>query len=257
MNGIRHLLKIRPVRRAFTLLEVMLAVTILGLVMTAVYATWSAAISAWKRSSTLSAAFQRERVVMDTLTELASSMVYFPSSKELYRVDGTHDAVTGDAVSFITSSDILLPQSESWLAGMRRVTIALQRDEEGDPILAILNTVALSSANTASEYQSHVLSADVSGFQVRYRNPVDDTWQDKWDESRFIPSAIQFTVAFGGSDRLTPPVIVTRAVDVPAARLVLLLQGMRMNQESTTNQIEQRTINLLPSQATDAASGMQ
>ena len=251
-----RIVKDRQKQGAFTLLEVMLAVTILGLVMTAVYATWSAALSGWKRSSTISAAFQRERVVMDTLTELASSIVYFNSNKGVYDVQGTHDEWKGDAVSFVTSSDVLLPQTESSIAGMRRVTIALERDDQGNPFLSIVNTPALEPSDASSEDQIHVLSANVCGFQVRYRDPLDESWKDKWENAHVIPAAIEFTVAFGGTDGQTPPVIVTRAVDVPIARFAMQTQGLQMNQQSTTNQIQQRSINTLPL-PTDTGTGGQ
>ena len=63
----------------FTLLEIMLAVTILAVVITAVYTTWSTALRAWKRSVNISDALQRQRIVMDTLDELTKSMVFFNS----------------------------------------------------------------------------------------------------------------------------------------------------------------------------------
>lgn len=251
-----RIVKDRQKQGAFTLLEVMLAVTILGLVMTAVYATWSAALSGWKRTSTISAAFQRERVVMDTLTELASSIVYFNSVNGVYDVQGTHDDFKGDAVSFVTSSDVSLPQTESSIAGMRRVTVALERDEQGNPFLSIVNTPALEPSDASSEDQIHVLSANVCGFQVRYRDPQDDSWKDKWEDTHVIPAAIEFTVAFGGTDGQTPPVVVTRAVDVPVARFAMQTQGLQMDQQSTTNQIQQRSINLLPL-PTDRGTGEQ
>ena len=236
-----------PEAGAFTLLELMIAVTILGVVMASVYATWSAALSGWKRSGTISAVFQRERVVMDTLTELASSLVYFKSDQDVYAVQGQHDQFAGDAVSFATASDVLLPQAESSVAGMRRVTIALQTDEQGSPFLSIMNTPVLAPSEGASANQAHMLSAEVRGFQVRYRHPVDQTWQDKWDDARLVPAAMEFTVAFGGTDSRTPPVIVTRAVDIPIVQFALATQGEQLNQQPTTNQIGQQPITLVPS----------
>jgi len=249
-------MKNRREREAFTLLEVMLAVTILGLVMASVYATWSAALSGWKRSSTVSAAFQRERVVMDTLTELASSIVYFGSQKGLYDLQGTHDDLVGDTISFVTASDTALPQSESAMAGMRRVTISVQRDQQDNPFLAVVNQPALQPSDAAVTNEIHVLSADVRGFQVWYRDPRDQSWKDKWEDPDSLPLAISFTVAFAGSDSRTPPVIVTRAVDVPPAMFAMQSRGLPVNQQSTTNQIEQRNINLLQP-AADTGPGMQ
>src|SRR2546426_1272580 len=115
----------------FTLLEIMLAVTILAVVITAVYTTWSTALRAWKRSINVSDALQRQRIVMDTLDELTKSMVFFNSRPDLYGFQAGHDARTGYSISFVTASDVLLPPAEALAAGMRRVTISLLRDEHG------------------------------------------------------------------------------------------------------------------------------
>ena len=220
MNSMHRIVKDRQEQGAFTLLEVMLAVTILGLVMTAVYATWSAALSGWKRSSTISAAFQRERVVMDTLTELASSIVYFNSTKGVYDVQGTHDDLKGDAVSFVTSSDVSLPQTESSIAGMRRVTIALERDEQGNPFLSIVNTPALEPSDASSARPNPRPVCEGLRFPGAVsRSAGSNRGRTNGKTPHVIPAAIEFTVAFGGTDGQTPPVIVTRAVDIPIARL--------------------------------------
>ena len=119
------------VQRGFTLVEVLLAITILSLIITAVYSTWSASLLAWRRGGDASAVFQRQRIVMDTLTELAQSVVYFSESSALYALSGTSKPGWGDTVSFVTASDVLLPPSEAIDAGMRRVTISLEQDDYG------------------------------------------------------------------------------------------------------------------------------
>ena len=218
-------------KRAFTLLEIMLAVTILAVVATAVYATWSAGLAGWKRSASVTENLQRERVVMEALGELTQSIVYYSSKNSLYDIEGTHNAQTGDSITFVTGSDLLLPVSEQIAAGMRRVTIALKRDARGHPFLGIANAPAL-EPDDAPEGTTHVLSASVCGFGVRYRDPRNGTWADKWDESNLLPGAIEYTVAFGANDGRTPPVIVTRAIDLPAAQYVMQALGEAYSQET-------------------------
>ena len=127
----------------FTLLEVLLAVTILALVVTSVYSTWSAALNGWRRGNEVLESLQRQRIVSTTLDELASSIVYVNGpAVELYEVIGQHGR-DGDSVSFVTASDALLPPSETSMGGMRRVTIKLDRDGHGNPFLSIANSPAL------------------------------------------------------------------------------------------------------------------
>jgi prepilin-type N-terminal cleavage/methylation domain-containing protein len=209
-------------RRGFTLVEVMLAVTILGLIITAVYSTWSAALMAWRRGGDASEVFQRQRIVMDTLTELAQSVVFYPSQPDLYAVTAKSRPNWGDTVSFVTASDVLLPPSEAIDAGMRRVTISMEQDEYGRKYLAIVNAPAVSvdQTNITAALQAHVLSMDVSGFYVRFLDPRSNTWVDSWDETNLIPLALEFTLVFGQPGDRLPPVVVTRAIDLPTATYV-------------------------------------
>ena len=226
---------------AFTLLEIMLAVTMLVLVITVVYETWNVALKAWKRGTDVAETFQRQRIVLDTLSELAKSMMFFSSPDGLYTVTGDHGANGDDSVSFVTASDVLLPQSESLAAGMRRVTISLQHDPRTGPYLALVNEPALVSQTDPANTTLHVLSTDVTGFFVRYRNPPDGTWKDEWQERGIVPSAMEFTLVFGGRDGRTPPVVVTRAVELPAAQGAMgpigLPPGTQLN---TTNEVRRR-----------------
>ena len=114
---------------AFTLVELMLAVTLLAVVIIAVYSTWSVAFTAWKRGTEVTDNLQRQRVVMDALTDLAKSAVFATAKPELYEVQSKHDETTGDLISFVTAAGVALPPSEALMAGLRRVTIALQRDQ--------------------------------------------------------------------------------------------------------------------------------
>jgi hypothetical protein len=166
-------------------------------------------------------------VVLDTLSELTSSAVLFPSLQGLYMVIGQREQPGADSISFVTSSEVLLPPREAAVAGLRRVTISLQRDDQGNPYLALQNSPALTPADSTTEAELHVLSADVTGFAVRYRHPQDGDWRDTWEERDVMPAAIEYTIAFGGADGRTEPLLVTRAIDLPTAEGALLTMGDR------------------------------
>lgn len=235
----------RAPHHGFTLLETLMAVAILALVISSIYRTWDTALSGWKRAMDVSDAFQRQRVVLDALSELTKSAVFVNTEAGVYEVIGRTDPTTGSSISFITASDALLPASEASLGGLRRVTIALLRDIERGSYLAIQNQPALiEEEDKKSEAPWHVLSDSVSGFWVRYRSPLDGNWNDTWEEESFIPAAVEYTIVFGQPNSRTPPVVITRAVELPAAQFALLAIGARMDQSNTTNEITRPEIDL-------------
>ena len=233
-------------RSAFTLIEVMLAVTILGLVVGAVYATWSAALSGWRRGTAVAEEFQRQRIVIEALSDLTQSAVFFTSRPELYEVTSATEYGLGDTVSFVTASDRLLPPKEAAFAGLRRITLGLRRDDRHVVYLGIANSPAVEAIddNANSDLVWHRLSQDVIGFRIRYRNPRDGGWYERWEEPGLIPAALEYTVAFRNDDPKAPPLIVTRAVEFPTAQFALEARGQTMNQQNTTNTVERQDINL-------------
>jgi prepilin-type N-terminal cleavage/methylation domain-containing protein len=238
-------------RAGFTLLEVLLAVAILGIVITAVYSTWSAALNGWRRGSDVSEVFQRQRIVMDALKELTQSAVFFSASPELYTILGTKNPGLGASVTFVTASEAFLPPSEAMDAGMRRVTISLEQDQYRRTYLAIVNQPALSPEDQSSEPppQAHVISMDVSGFYIRYRDPRSGDWDETWEETAVPPSAIEFTVVFGQQGDRLPPVVVTRAVGIPVAAFISqgnggLPSGFPGTAAETTNQVQRRNVGM-------------
>ena len=78
---------------------------------------------------------------------------------------------------------------------------------------------------------------DVSGFYVRYLDPRDSAWYDKWEETDIIPLAMEFTVMFGQQGDRLPPVVVTRAVDIPVAAFIAQNAGIPINEQSSTNEV--------------------
>jgi len=228
-------------RAGFTLVEILAAIAILSLVLVGVYGLWSGSLKGWRRGGEATEVFQRQRVVMEALGELAQSAVYFASSPNLYAVIGVKHPGLGDSVSFVTASEAFLPPSEATDLGMRRVTISLEQDEYRRTYLAIVNQPALGvTDDSKQEVQAHVVSLDVSGFFVRYLDPRDGGWYDKWEDTTLIPSAMEFTVVFGQSGGQIPPVTVTRAIDLPVADFIAHSANALLPPLSSTNEVQRR-----------------
>ena len=77
----------RPIREAFTLLEVMIAIMIFAMVLTAVYATWIAILRGTQAGVKAAAEVQRSRIAMRALEDaFLSAVMYTENSKYYYFV---------------------------------------------------------------------------------------------------------------------------------------------------------------------------
>jgi len=222
-------------RRAFSLLEILLAVTIMALVMTVVYGTWNTVFMAWKRSQDVTESLHRQRVVMETLVELTSSAVYFGGDAETYGMRGDDNSGMGSEISFVTASDAALPPSEAELRGLRRVTLKLDQDDEGQLCLAMSNDLATGLPLGESEETWHTLSRDVSEFVVRYQDARDQSWYDSWREDLTLPMAIEYTVMFSAPDEKSSPLTLVRRVELVTADYALRNKGKRPEAGSGTS----------------------
>ncbi len=228
-------------RSGFTLLELLLAMTVTALVVTVVYSAWHGALVAWREGSLLTDTLQRQRVVMETLADLTESAVYFGTDAEMYAVKGEDTGTDASSVSFVTASNAALPPREALLTGLRRVTIALETGPRGEKYLAISNDPAMGLPLGESERVWHVLSHDVIGFSVRFQNPRDNEWHDKWSEELTLPSAMEFAVTFAPRDDRSQPVIIERAIQLPSALYAMENKGRRPEKLSgaSTNQTDE------------------
>ena len=71
-------------RRAFTLIEIMVAVMVFGMVIAAIYATWALVMRATQVGQDAAAQAQRQRVVLRTVEDALMGIQSFQASQNLY-----------------------------------------------------------------------------------------------------------------------------------------------------------------------------
>jgi prepilin-type N-terminal cleavage/methylation domain-containing protein len=231
----------RASHNGFTLVEMMLAVTLLGLLVTVVSMTWHQGLNGWKRSSAMTEVFQRERVVLGTIAELTQSIVFYRSRGGIYDIVTAEDTEK-PSISFVTGSDAMLPPTIGSLGGLRRVTLALLKDENGRPYLGIRNEPALAVEDPGTETPFDVLSADVTGLSIRYRNPRTQAWEEKWEQKALLPAAIEYTITFGGADERTTAVTAIRQVDLPTAAYTMSTGGAAPGETTRGGRVLRRDV---------------
>ncbi len=203
--------KTRPCRGAgaFTLVEVMVAISVLAMAMSAIYYTWTAILRATRSGAEVAAHVQRERVALRTIEEaLTCSVIYHhvngqqaqAAATNLYSflwqsVDANHHEV-----SFVARlphdflGNALFPNQP-----LRRVTFAIEKNAEGreDLILRQQPLNALSEAAMGVDLLAArtVLAQNVEIFQFFFWSTIVNDWVDYWDTPEDLPERVRVMLA--------------------------------------------------------------
>jgi type II secretion system protein J len=207
-------------RRAFTLLELMLAITIFAGVMTAIYATWTAILRSSRVAQNAAAEIQRARIAVQALEQAlaGAQMTLFPPNAPYYafieELDGPEPVL-----SFVARLPESYPRGGKFgdLA-VRRVTFNLETDVAGRGVLLLRQTPLLFEPDIDEEENPLVLARHVDLFEITFWNPQSGDWEPEWPYTNQLPHLVQFSLGLGAPNRthLDPAGVVTRVVVVPS-----------------------------------------
>jgi general secretion pathway protein J len=184
----------------FTLLEILLAVTIVVLVLGSIYGVFTGISRARDRVETRGAAGHQARVVFDRIgRELRSA----------YPLARTGGAFTGDngtgsilpALSFATTAGTPAGGAHG---GIRLVRYALARVPEGETGgYELLRSETPAFLGAATPEQASRLIAGVSALRWRFYG--DGSWQDEWPASAGrLPQAVEMTLTLQAGTETLP-----------------------------------------------------
>lgn len=207
--------------RAFTILELLLAITIFGMVITAIYASWSAILRAASVGREAATDLQRSRIAARTIENALVSAVMFAGNQRLY----TFEADTGGdfaALSFVSRLPPSFPGSGYFGDQVvRRVEFTVEAAPSGEPQLILRQIPLLQTNLMAGDDRAIVLARDVSEFMIEfcYQRGNQLEWIDEWKATNQLPKLVRFALAFGkakdGSNQ--PRDVAIRTVSIPSA----------------------------------------
>jgi len=171
--------------RGFTLVEVLLAVSLVATMATLVFGSLYATTSAIDAARDNSAS---EQILRSTLRVMADELAVGISRANgpWIGVNGQLDGQPADSVAFLTMGQF---RGADQANGTEIVRIVYTR--EGDKLLRFVrrNLYGL----TDDSIQSLELATKVKGFNVRYHDGISSLWLDEWDgrsKSKTSPKAL-------------------------------------------------------------------
>lgn len=175
----------------FTLIEVVLALSIFALMGAILYGAFALGQSAVMKSQKSAAESQKRRSGGDLVgSYIHSAFPYRDSPQDAAPFfDGEPNTVT-----FVSAYSHAMGGR-----GMAKIQISADEGANGRATLRLQETtpVRLSDSGAAGQSQALVLEESIKQLRIDYLNPQieDDTWEESWDarERRSLPRAVRFT----------------------------------------------------------------
>lgn len=194
----------------FTLLELLIAITLLGLLIAALFGGLRLGAAAWERSEERLDESARLQVVQNFLRERLAQAYPLSADDEAggFRLAF---AGTGDALRFVT----LMPE----YLGTGFAEFVLAVDDQSDPKNLILrwrrfDYPAGSPGPDAEEPQVKVLMEQIAALEIAYYGALGrgDTaaWREQWLDAAAMPDLVRLRVIFPPDDRRSWPDLIVR-----------------------------------------------
>ena len=212
----------------FTIIEIMLAITIFMLVILSIYSSWTAIIRGTRAGLNAAAEVQRARVAMRTVEEaLLASQMFEANMKYYYFIADTSDENFA-ALSFVAR----LPESfpGSGMFGdqtLRRVTFMAVPDENGQRTLTMSQIPPLTLTNNEIQPYAIPLAKDITMFNLRFWDNNSSDWLDELTSTNRLPTMVEITLGFGKLNPYSrdPAEVYQRVVALPSTLITRDVQN--------------------------------
>jgi len=202
--------------RAFTLIEILIAIGIFTMVLAAIYSTWTAILRASKVGLEAAAAVQRARITGRTIEETLGSVQSFALNQAYYAFVAENGSEA--TLSFVSRLSPSFPRSGKF-AGLdvRRVTFSLESSHDGGRQLVLRQTPLLMEMDKDEKNYPLILARNVKEFKTEFWDTRQLDWIDEWKQTNQIPPMVKVTLkladnAFSSKVRQQ----VTRIVSLPS-----------------------------------------
>jgi prepilin-type N-terminal cleavage/methylation domain-containing protein len=211
---------LRLCHAAFTLVEIMIAIGIFSLVLTAIYSSWTAILRASKTGLAAAASAQRARITVRVLEDSLGSAQSFAANLPDYYflAENGNDAM----LSFVARLSKTFPRSGKFGdLDVRRVTFSVESAPDGGNQLVLRQNPLVMELDTDEKEHPIVLAKNVKGFEMQFwatdLNPPD--WVDEWKEQKTnqLPKLVMITLKLADnphSSQITEEI--TRIINLPA-----------------------------------------
>ena len=214
-------------RRGFTLLEVLVAMMIFGLILLTIYSVWMMILRADQAGRYAAAEAQRERIASRTIEEALSCIQSFNESIQYYGfVADNHDG----ALSFVARLPSSFPRSGRFGdLTTRRVEFRVEPDPESGKRLVLRQAPIVMDFEPTEVDNPLVLARNTEKMSFEFWEPRRNEWVDEWTQTNQLPKLLKLNLRFNagqvhGTYSTSPDREVSRIIALPSMTVPSLYQ---------------------------------
>jgi len=225
-------------RSAFTLVEIMIAITILTLVLAAIYSTWTAILRSSKVGLNAAASVQRARVAVSTIEESLGSAQLFVKNTPYYAFMANNGSDA--SLSFVARLDKFFPRAGKFGdLDVRRVTFSVEAAPDSTKELVLRQQALLMDLDNDEKNHPLVLAKNLKDFQMQFWDNRLNDWNDEWPQTNTLPRLIMITLKVADrADSTRADEVITRIVSIPS---IPVQPGWQLPLNMMNNQIPPQT----------------
>jgi prepilin-type N-terminal cleavage/methylation domain-containing protein len=213
-----------PARRfsGFSLIEVLVAVTILAMTFLVIWRTFLATINGWERGSKFLERLHTGDYVIEQVVSALRSAAFFTSKPGVYGfiMEKHGGEYPSDEFCWVTGSSAFLPPDSPHANGLHRIALMIgdAPGSGGENGLLVKAWPHLADLNE-TEPEEWFISSKVKGIRCEPYNFDEKDWDTEWEDTNTIPRLVKITVYLEPQDRFGEAVKLSRLVEIPMAEL--------------------------------------
>lgn len=198
----------------FTLLEVVVSLTLLGFMLVIIFGAFRLGLSTWDRGESIKEEYQKVRIVSQLITHQVKSIV--PYRVKTQKAEGDYLAFDGkpQSLRFVSA----FPAKSHRLGGLVYTQYQYKEDDLKGGRLFLFEQRALNRdlfADEPKEEDGIPLMEGIAKILFEYYQEEDsssnqsEAWLEEWDakEKKVLPKGVRITVAFKDQKREVPPLV--------------------------------------------------
>ena len=214
--------------RAFTLIEIMVAIAIFGMIVAAIYSTWVLILKSARVGQEAAAQIQRQRIAVRTIEDSLTCVQSFQASMKYYYFV----VQNGDQpmLSFAARVPAIFPRNGRFGDfNLRRLTFTVEAGPDSEKDLVLRQNPILMEVDPDEQSYPLVLARHVKFFAVECLD-TNKGWVAEWDDTNSIPPQLRYSLVLGGNDDFrgaAPTLGITNVVTMRSSTMPSFVQMPR------------------------------